>query len=122
MRQKDWKRQFGQRVKALRKIRKLSQEDLAEAIGKSVDTVSNIERGFAATKLSTAFDIATALDINFVDLFDWLPRRKPSPAEARQDRVIERVKALLASDQPPTANDIAELINALTEKRSKAKA
>jgi len=71
-------RALGHRIKALRKERKLSQEDLAEMIGKSVDTVSNIERGFSSTRLSTVFEIAEALKVGFIDLFDWADTPKQS--------------------------------------------
>jgi len=109
-------RLFGNRVKALRKARKLSQEDLAEAIGKSVDTVSNIERGFNSTRISTAFDIANALHVSFVELFDWVPTRKLSTAEERHEAAIDKFRALLSSGKPPTFDDIAEIIAPLRRK------
>ena len=66
----DFKRQFGLRVQSFRKRQGLTQEELAERIGRSTDTVSNIERGLNSTRIETAFRIAEVLQIPFIDLFD----------------------------------------------------
>jgi len=47
------KRRFGKRVQGLREAQGLTQEQLAARIQRSVDTVSNIERG--ATRIEVAF-------------------------------------------------------------------
>lgn len=60
---------LGRRIKKLRKAKNLSQEKLAELIDKSVDTVSNIERGIFAPRLDTALEIANALGIELFELF-----------------------------------------------------
>ena len=39
------RRAFGKRVQTLRKRQGLTQEELAQQIGKTADTISNIERG-----------------------------------------------------------------------------
>lgn len=52
---------IGLKVKAARQERGLTQEQLAEAIGKAVETVSNIERGFALTGIETLQQIAWVL-------------------------------------------------------------
>lgn len=106
-------RLFGNRVKALRKARSLSQEELAEAIGKSVDTISNIERGFNSTRISTVFDIADALHVSFVELFDWVPSRKLSAAEERHEVAVGKFRELLSSERSPTFDDIAGILAGL---------
>jgi transcriptional regulator with XRE-family HTH domain len=67
---------FGQRIRAIRLARKLSQEQFAELLGISVDFLSLIERGINAPSfenldafsaqlkmpLSVLFDFDTALD------------------------------------------------------------
>ena len=60
---------FGKRVRELRKAKGLTQEEFARIIDKSVDTISNIERGFSATKMSTAALIAHELGAELADLF-----------------------------------------------------
>lgn len=65
----DFSKQLGQRIKKLRKAKSLSQEALSELIDKSVDTVSNIERGVFSPRLDTALEIANALNIELFELF-----------------------------------------------------
>lgn len=60
---------IGNRIKALRKDKKVSQEELAGAIGKTKDTVSNIERGVFLPRIDTAEEIANALDVPLYELF-----------------------------------------------------
>lgn len=65
----DFNIRLGQRVKKLRKAKKLSQEALAEKVNKSVDTISNIERGIFPPRIETALEIAQALEIPLHELF-----------------------------------------------------
>ena len=69
----DVQKEFGRKVCEFRKKKALTQEGLAEAIEKSVDTISNVERGFSATRLSTAAAIADVLGITLADLFTFNP-------------------------------------------------
>ncbi|MEL3891702.1 helix-turn-helix transcriptional regulator [Ferrovibrio sp. MS7] len=106
---------LGRRIKALRKERKLSQEDLAEIIGKSVDTVSNIERGFSSTRLSTVFEIAEALKVGFIDLFDWADMPKQTAQQKARAELVEKFRILLDGNAEVTVADIAELTRAISE-------
>ncbi|WP_374631178.1 helix-turn-helix domain-containing protein [Ferrovibrio sp.] len=106
---------LGHRIKALRKERKLSQEDLAEMISKSVDTVSNIERGFSSTRLSTVFEIAEALKVGFIDLFDWADMPKQSAQQKARAQLVEKFRILLDGNAEATVADIAELTRAISE-------
>jgi transcriptional regulator with XRE-family HTH domain len=112
---------LGRRVKALRKDRKLSQEDLAELIGRSVDTVSNIERGFSSTRLSTAFEIAEALKVRFNDLFDWVEAAKLTPLQKGRAELVEKFRVLLEGGSAVTVADIAELTRAISEAATRKK-
>lgn len=69
MKKRSLKVRLAQRVKKLRKDKKLSQEELAAEIGKTLDTISHIERGIYLPKLETAEDIADALDVELYELF-----------------------------------------------------
>lgn len=66
----DFKRFVGKRIRESRKTRGLTQEQLAEAIDKTVETVSNIERGIKLPGLSTLEDIRKALDVKLSYLVD----------------------------------------------------
>lgn len=65
-----FKKQFGIRVKELRLRLGLSQEQLAEKIGKTVNSISNIERGSVAPKFETIAEIADILGVELSELFD----------------------------------------------------
>jgi DNA-binding XRE family transcriptional regulator len=74
-----------------RKKRALTQEGLANAIEKSVDTITNIECGFSATRLGTAADIADVLGVPLADLFTF----NAIPPKIRHHRdVINRFSEL----------------------------
>ena len=53
----------------LREAKRLTQEQLGGRIGRSVDTVSNIERGINATRIEVAHQIAIELGVALPDLF-----------------------------------------------------
>ena len=67
------KRRFGKRVQSLRETKGLTQDQLAGRIGRSVDTVSNIERGINATRIEVAYQIAVELGVGLPELFAFTP-------------------------------------------------
>jgi transcriptional regulator with XRE-family HTH domain len=66
----DFKRSFGQRIQHFRRRREMTQEELADRVERSPETISNIERGNSSTRIETAVRIAQALDVAVVELFD----------------------------------------------------
>ena len=64
------KQQVGLRVKNARKSKGLTQSELAEAIDKTFETVSNIERGKTAPNFQTLFEISQVLEVPMKDFFD----------------------------------------------------
>lgn len=95
----DFKRLFGLRVQAFRRRSNLTQEELAERIGRSVDTVSNLERGASSTRIETAFRIADALGVGILDLFDVGPAEAPD-RERRQ--MIEHLVGMVSREDAGT--------------------
>ncbi len=69
MSKQDDLRIVGRRLKVLRKQRSLSQEKLAEMVGKSVDAISSIERGVSTPLLETVYDLSVALGVRLFDLY-----------------------------------------------------
>jgi transcriptional regulator with XRE-family HTH domain len=61
---------FGRRVRAVRRYRDITQEQLAERAGTSRARLSNIERGRVNISLDTLFRLSRALDINPWALFN----------------------------------------------------
>ena len=67
---KQLKQNIGLRVKAARTQKGLTQAQLAEAIDKAFETISNIERGKTAPNFSTLADIANVLGLPMREFFD----------------------------------------------------
>lgn len=65
----DINKQLGMRIKYLRKIKKLSQEDLALEAGINKNYLSDLERGERNPTLKILEKIAQALGINLQELF-----------------------------------------------------
>ena len=62
---------FGQRLKAIRLTRKMSQEQFAELIGISVDFLSLIERGINAPSFENLDAFSVQLGVSVSALFDF---------------------------------------------------
>jgi len=62
---------FAQRLRALRVARQLTQEDLAQRTGLSVNFISTMERGINAPSFETLDVLAKTLDVAVKDLFDF---------------------------------------------------
>ena len=90
----DLKANFGNKVRALREAQRFTQDELADRIGRSVDTVSNIERGIYATRIEVAGRIAQALKVDLADLFDFRDNVRPS-ADREHRRIVRNLTALL---------------------------
>jgi transcriptional regulator with XRE-family HTH domain len=60
--------EIGQRIRKIRKSRKLSQEELAEKIGISTTHMSHIETGNTKMSLPVFVDIAEALEVRTDEL------------------------------------------------------
>lgn len=56
-------KKIGQNIKNARKMRKLSQEKLAELIGKSRNYIGMIERAECNTPVKTIIEISNALNV-----------------------------------------------------------
>ncbi len=95
-------KEFGKLVQFYRKEKGLTQEDLAEAIDKSVETISNIERGFASTRLSTAAEIAEVLNIELQQLFTL----KKETKEEITDQIITELNKMSQEDKQKILNII----------------
>ena len=59
------------RIKKLRKERKLSQEELALAVGTTRQTITSIETGKYVASLPLAFKIAHYFDLTIEEVFDF---------------------------------------------------
>jgi transcriptional regulator with XRE-family HTH domain len=69
-------RKLGQRIASLRKARKLTQEQLAEAIGCSVEFISLVERGVNAPSVAGLGKFAKVLKIEVKELFNFEEKKR----------------------------------------------
>jgi transcriptional regulator with XRE-family HTH domain len=69
-------KKLGQRIASLRKGRKLTQEQLAEAIGCSVEFISLIERGVNAPSVSGLEKFAKILKVEVRELFTFEEKKR----------------------------------------------
>jgi transcriptional regulator with XRE-family HTH domain len=71
----DLKRRLGIRIRTLRAQKRLSQEEIAALIDRSVDAVSKIERGVSLPGLDTLIRLAEPLGVTVPELLEplWRP-------------------------------------------------
>lgn len=81
------KHRVGSRIQALRKHRGLTQPQLAELIGRSVDAVSNLERGISAPNFETLERLSDKLNVPVKDFFDF----KNDPDDPRRVANISKL-------------------------------
>ena len=83
---------FGERLKAARTAKHMSQQALADVIGKSLNTVGLYERGLRQPSLETLCLLADTLDVSC----DYLLARteaKKAKNWAEADRIRDELKA-----------------------------
>jgi transcriptional regulator with XRE-family HTH domain len=64
-------KKLGRRIAELRRARKLTQEQLAEAVGCSVEFISLVERGVNAPAVAGLADFAKVLGVEVRELFTF---------------------------------------------------
>ena len=83
---KQLKQNLGFRVKTARLQKGMTQAQLAEAIDKAFETISNIERGKTAPNFSTLADISATLGVPMRDFFDI---DEAALTDARQKQIVQ---------------------------------
>jgi transcriptional regulator with XRE-family HTH domain len=99
-----------QRLRRIRAERCLTQENLCDRAGISIDAVSRIEGGSRVPTLDTLEKLATALGIGVVDLVKTTdpPKQKMSPA-------IQRIVNLLDTESPVVQAAIEKAVKAMLQ-------
>ncbi len=65
------KKQFGKRLQQLRGAASLTQEELAEKVGLTIESISNMERGIHGPSFDNLEKIVAALKIPAKALFEF---------------------------------------------------
>ena len=69
-------KKLGQRIAGLRKARKLTQEQLAEALGCSVEFISLVERGVNAPSVAGLEKFAKILKVEVKEMFTFEEKKQ----------------------------------------------
>jgi transcriptional regulator with XRE-family HTH domain len=69
-------KKLGRRISELRRLRKLTQEQLAEALGCSVEFISLVERGVNAPSVASLADYAKILKVDVSELFIFEDKKR----------------------------------------------
>jgi len=103
----DNKKALGQRIKELRKNKKISQESLAELVGLEPPSVCNIENGKNYPTIQNLEKITNILNVSLKSAFDF---------EHFQDNkiLIKEINNLL-NDNPDKIKEIYKIIKAVVE-------
>jgi transcriptional regulator with XRE-family HTH domain len=104
--ERDIGKRFGSRLKQLREANGVTQNQLAKQLLKSVETISNFERGKTLPGLLTIAKLASALGVEPKQLFEF--DAKPS-TEPELARLSQRLSLLTNSDRTLLA-DFADLL------------
>ena len=97
---------LGQRLRALRKQRALSQERLGERANLSGKFIGEVERGEKSISMDSLYRVAAALEIPLRDLMDVGDKPQPIPTEE-----AEKIFALVSGRRRP--EDIRKAYNVL---------
>jgi transcriptional regulator with XRE-family HTH domain len=106
------KSHIGIRLKSARRRAGLTQEALAEAVDKAVETISNIERGHSLTGVDTLEQIASAVGTPISYFFEDFPhKRKITTRRAQlQQQLLDAVEKL-PDDQIRIALKLVKALN-----------
>lgn len=99
---------FGERLKKVRKLKGMSQQEVADQLGVTQQTIAQYERAESTPKLETIKKIAAALEVQYTDLFDdneieiikvFKYNRKRFAEEWNSSEELKRRKMNLLMDQ-----------------------
>ena len=97
---------LGQRLRALRKQRALSQERLGERANLSGKFIGEVERGEKSISIDSLYHVAVALDVPLRELTDVGDKQSSVPSEE-----AEKIFALVSGRRRP--DDIRKAYNVL---------
>lgn len=107
------KRIVGIRIRAERLARGITQEQLAELIDRTVETVSNLERGKTWPGIETLFHLCTVLNISLSSLFEMDDSGRISTRRAELLVRLRNVASSLSDDELDVAVRQSEILSGL---------
>src|SRR3546814_16583689 len=103
MREQDLLKKLGLQIRAFRRSAVLTLEELAERVGVTYRTISDIERGLQFTSLGHLYKISKAVNRDLPDLFAWASGKKNAEetiAASSPDRIADDISASRTSSKP----------------------
>lgn len=96
----DTKKEIGQRLASLRKVKGFTQKQLSDALGVSQSNLSDYENGGLRLHAELILDICSTLSISADELLGLTPEpTKASMAEKEFNKRIEQLKQLPSSER-----------------------
>ena len=114
----DLKSHIGARVKQARKAKKLTQAEVADRLGKSVETISNIERGASRTSLKMLENLSKLLDERVEVFFEgYSSGRRKSRSRLQLEAELTTLLRDLDEDKLRVVRDLARSLYGSTKRR-----
>ena len=104
---------MGKKIRASRKMLELTQADLAEKAGISINYTGHIERGTKKASLETILRIANALEIPVSELFNESEGYEP----AREDLFSKKILFLIKDKKTYEKENILKVIRLISRKK-----
>ena len=111
------KKEIGERVRAVRLAREMTQAQLAEILGTRHTNVSGIERGTRGLTIQQLVKLARALDVSPAEILDGQPHKTRKGANGHLPRRFERIRSLPRAKQ----RILHEIIDAFLDKHGPAR-
>lgn len=108
---------LGRRIATARNAAHLTQEALAERIGRSKNQVSNIERAETDIPMSTFLAIAEAVGVSPGELFDWAQKPNRSKIEVEREKAFGKLRSLLDSDEQAISSELIDVLSTLVSRK-----
>lgn len=105
-------KQVGQKIRQHREARGLTQAQLASLLGKSVETISNFERGKVVTGLMTLDQLSRHLNVRVVDFFDDNPISLPTEQLSEAGTKVRNAITLLPDDDLEIVAGLVDVLEA----------
>ena len=114
----DLKSHIGARIKQARKAKKFTQAEVADRLGKAVETISNIERGASWTSLEMLENMSKLLDERVEVFFEGYVRAKQkSRSRLQLEAELAMLLRDLDEDKLRVVRDLARSLRGSAERR-----
>lgn len=107
---------IGERIRELRKIKSISQEELAFQVDLHYTFLGKIERGEKKVSLERLFKITSALNISLEEFFSTIDSKVENDAHV-MNQIIEVLKTRSLQEQVQLL-DIIKIFNKMLENKS----